>query len=398
MQVSKRFLRLVQSQLDQFSDREDLQSLVVYLTKPGDGATPTLVPVGQWPRSGRALPPVRADSPLRIPAEQRRWLALRHQGILLGAIQVETRSLPWPTNLNHRLQATVLCLTEALCLDLERQRLDHALQHQQDQLRVLVHQLRNPLAALRTFGQLLLRRLEPSDRNRELVENLLQEEQQVQRYVSALQRLEGREAMPSLAGEAPLLLPPSLNGPDGQPLAELITPLLQRAAANAALQGRPWHGPESLPDWRGDSGAVAEILANLLDNAFAYSPPGTAVGLACLPQGTGGGWQLCVWDAGPPIPSEERRHIFGRGQRGSTGASKPGTGLGLALARDLAESLGGSLELVVPPAAVPGQAEGLTEGLAEGLTEGPRPDPQQASLPAEGNAFCLRLPPAACRP
>lgn len=385
MQVSKRFLRLVQSQLDQFSDREDLQSLVVYLTEPGDGATPTLVPVGQWPRSSRALPPVRADSPLRIPAEQRRWLALRHQGMLLGAIQVETRSLPWPANLNHRLQATVLCLTEALCLDLERQRLDHALQHQQEQLRVLVHQLRNPLAALRTFGQLLLRRLEPTDRNRELVESLLQEEQQVQRYVSALQQLEGSEAMPSLAGEAPLLLPPSLNGADGQPLAELITPLLQRAAASAALQQRHWQGPESLPNWRGDSGAVAEILANLLENAFAYSPPGTAVGLTCLPHGTGG-WQLCVWDGGPPIPSEERERIFGRGQRGSSGASKPGTGLGLALARDLAESLGGSLELVVPPAAVMGSPQAQPS------------NPQDMNLPTEGNAFCLRLPPTASRP
>jgi signal transduction histidine kinase len=385
MQVSKRFLRLVQNQLDQFSDREDLQSLVVYLTEPGDGASPTLVPVGQWPRSGRALPPVRADSPLRIPAEQRRWLALRHRGMLLGAIQVETRALPWPANLNQRLQATVLCLTEALCLDLERQQLDHALQRQQEQLRVLVHQLRNPLAALRTFGQLLLRRLEPSDRNRELVESLLHEEQQVQRYVSALQQLEGSEPMRSLAGETPLLLPPSLNGPDGQPLAQLLSPLLQRAAASASLQGRHWQGPESLPAWCGDSGAVAEILANLLENAFAYSAAGAAVGLACLPHGRDG-WQLCVWDGGTPIPPEERTRIFERGQRGSAGASKPGTGLGLALARDLAESLGGSLELVVPPSAVLGQAHDLLPG------------PQQLRLPAEGNAFCLRLPPKPPRP
>ena len=381
MQVSKRFLALVQSQLNQFSDREDLQLLVVYLTEPGNGDAPTLVPIGQWPRSSRVLPPVQADSPLRIPAEQRRWLPLRHQGMLLGAIQVETRVLPWPANLNQRLQATALCLTEALCLDLERQRLQHALRHQQDQLQLLVHQLRNPLAALRTFGQLLLRRLDPGDHNRELVESLLQEEQQVQRYVTALQQLEGSGIRAGLAGEAPLLLPPMLNGPQGQPLAAMLTPLLQRASASAALQGRPWQGPASLPPWHGDSGAVAEILANLLENAFAYSPPRAAVGLTCLPQ-SDGGWRLCVWDGGPAIPLEEREQIFGRGQRGSRGASKPGTGLGLALARDLAESLGGSLELVVPPAAA-------TSAL---------PSEPGSHLPATGNAFCLRLPPAPPRP
>jgi signal transduction histidine kinase len=369
MHVSKRFLTLVQSQLDQFGDRDDLRSLVVYLAEAGDGGAPTLVPIGQWPRSSRNLPPVRTDSPLRIPAEQRRWLPLRQRGMLLGAIQVESESLPWSASLNQRLQATALCLTEALCLDLERQRLQHSLQHQQEQLRLLVHQLRNPLAALRTFSQLLLRRLEPGDRNRELVESLLEEQQQMQRYVVALQQLESSTEPPQLAGEAPLLLPPSLQAPQEQPLAGLITPLLQRAEATASLQGRAWHGPSGLPDWHGDSGAVAEILANLLENAFAYSPAAASVGLACHPLAAGG-WQLCIWDGGPAIPVDERERIFGRGQRGSRGVSKPGTGLGLALARDLARSLGGSLELVVPPARA------------------------SAELPAEGNAFCLNLPPA----
>jgi hypothetical protein len=369
MQVSKRFLALLQSQLDQFGDRDDLQSLVVYLTEACDDAPPTLVPVGQWPRSSRVLPELRVDSPLRSPAERRRWLPLRHDGMLLGAIQVEARVLPWPASLNQRLQATASCLTEALGLDLERQRLQQALQHQQEQVRLLVHQLRNPLAALRTFGQLLLRRLGPNDHNRALVESLLLEEQQLQRYVNALQQLEPGEALPAADATVPLLLPPALGGPQGQPLAPLLQPLLQRAAATAALQGRRWHGPERLPDWNGDSGAVAEILANLLENAFAYSPAGSAVGLSCRPRGDGG-WQLCVWDGGPAIAADEHHRIFERGQRGSRSSGRPGTGLGLALARDLAEALEGHLDLVVPPSAL------------------------GAELPAEGNAFCLSLPPA----
>lgn len=203
------------------------------------------------------------------------------------------------------------------------------------------------------------------------MEGLLAEERQINRYVDALSQL-GRSETPAVSGEAaqPLLLPPGLVGPEGQPLPDWLEPLLQRAAATAALQGRTWHPPARMPNWHGDSGAVAEILANLLDNAFRYSPAGSPIGLHCQALGEGA-WQLAVWDGGAPIALEERDLIFEQGIRGLRGQNLPGTGLGLALGRDLARSLGGELNLVVPPAAV------------------------ASELPQQGNAFCLRLPGAA---
>jgi len=367
MPVSERFLSLLHQQLAQFVDCGAIRSLVVYVAHQGPEGQPSLVPVGHWPLDGRALPAVDSASRLRVPAEERRWLPLRHQQVLLGALQVESEASAWPEPLAQRLQAVALCLTEALALDLEQRRLEQRLAVQEEQLRVLVHQLRNPLTALRTFGQLLLRRLDQDSDNRSLVEGLLAEERQLNRYVDALSTLARPDAL--LAGAAapqPLLLPPLLSGPEGQPLADLLEPLLQRAAATAALQGRPWHGPATLPPWRGDSGAVAEILANLLENAFRYSPQGVAVGLEAQ-QGEGR-LDLTVWDGGPPIEAEERQSIFERGVRGRRGALRPGTGLGLALARDLAVALGGSLELLPSPAAL------------------------NPSLPAAGNAFRLSLP------
>jgi signal transduction histidine kinase len=113
---------------------------------------------------------------------------------------------------------------------------------------------------------------------------------------------------------------------------------------------------------------VAEIVANLLENAFRYSASQAPVGLHLAPDPSGG-LRLTVWDGGPEIPEAERQLIFERGQRGSTGRHRSGTGLGLALARDLARGLGGELELLVPPSRI-------------------APD-----LPAEGNAFRLCLPP-----
>ncbi|MEB3266204.1 MAG: HAMP domain-containing sensor histidine kinase [Cyanobacteriota bacterium] len=367
MPVSPRFMALLGCQLSQFADCPDVRSLVVYVAHQGREGQPSLLPVGRWPLDGLALPPVDTASELRVPADGRRWLPLRHDRVLLGALQVEVTTTPWPEPLRQRLQATALALTEALRLDLDLQALDNQLQQRDEQLRLLVHQLRNPLTALRTFGQLLRRRLEHDHDNRPLAEGVLAEERQLNRYVDALSAL--AQPTPQLAGGAgplPLLLPPLLSGPSGQPLAEPLAPLLHRAAATATLQQRRWQAPASLPEWRGDSGAVAEILANLLENAFRYSPPGSPLGLHW--HSDGDRLLITVWDGGEPIDDKERQRIFERGVRGRQGQHRPGTGLGLALGRDLARSLGGDLKLVVPPSRL------------------------APELPASGNAFCLALP------
>ena len=279
---------------------------------------------------------------------------------------------PWPQPLTERLDATARCLTEALRLDLEQQRLGHELTRREDQLQLLVHQLRNPLAALRTFGQLLRRRLDGDPGNRNLVDQLLAEQGQLTRYVEAIDALARPAELPGAAeGPTPLLLPPALSGAAPQSLPEFLGPLLERAAATATLQGRPWHAPTSCPAWMGDGAAVSEILANLLENAFRYSRPGGAIGLHAAAMA--GAVSLTVWDSGPDIPAPERERVFLRGERGSSGEHLPGTGLGLALGRELARSLGGELELLVPPQAL---------------------DPADPQLPASGNAFRLRLPAA----
>lgn len=368
MQVSKRFLALLEQQLAQFTDRPDLRALVVYLALPADNGKPSLVAIGQWPAQ-LPLPGPEPDPGLPL-GEARRWLALRDGPLLLGALRVDATCWPWPDSLTARLEATARCLTEALRLDLDQQRLGLELARRDDQLRLLVHQLRNPLAALRTFGQLLRRRLEGDPGNRDLVEQLLAEQGQMTRYVEAIDQLAAGTSLPSAdAGPTPLLLPPGLNDAEAQSLELILNPLLERAAATAALQGRPWHPPASLPAWRGDGAAVSEIVANLLENAFRYGRPGGALGLHASADPAE--VTLAVWDSGPEIPAAERERIFERGERGSTGEHLPGTGLGLALGRSLARHLGGDLELLVPPR---------------------RLQPGDPALPDGGNAFRLRLP------
>jgi signal transduction histidine kinase len=363
--ISSEFRRLVGHQLCQFSDCHDLTQLAIYVAVAGEGSRPQLVSVGRWPPSGDLLPPAGQDAALLRPDTRRRWWPLRRNHVLLGALRAEVSDLPWSESLVARLEACSRTLTEALSLELERGRLEADLDRQRERLGLLVHQLRNPLSALRTFAQLLLRRMGPDAAERPLVESLLGEQEQLSRYVAAIDGLADPERLTGQA--APRQDPPLLLSAGDErrrsPLAPALEPLVQRAAARAALAGRAWRGPEAWPDWRGDAGSVAEIVANLLDNAFRYSRDGAAVGLHVIPPRT-----LCVWDGGLPIPTADRARIFEAGVRGSSSGGTDGTGRGLALARDLAHRLGGDLQLVCPP-------RRLSEG-----------------LPGEGNGFCLVLP------
>lgn len=367
MPLTDRFLRFADQQLSSLCNAAALKHLALYLSRPAQNSEgPALELIQQWPMGERQLPAVDQDADLRRPARERRWYPLQDGNRILGALRAELETgQDWNPALDQRLRSGAGAVSHALTLDLECLQLRQELIEQKEQTRTLVHQLRNPLAALRTYAQLLLKRLEPESQHRDLVEGMLSEQGQLDRYLKALDGL-GQEALPGTTDPThPLLLPPGLTTTTNLHL--LLQPLIDRAAATAALQDRNWQGPTLWPAWTLDvsspdaAAAVLEIVANLLENAFRYSPPGSAIGLTLLDDG------LCVWDTGPAIDASERERIFERGIRGSAGRDRPGTGLGLALARDLARQHGGSLALVQ-----------LQEFGAE--------------MPTPGNAFRLRWP------
>jgi signal transduction histidine kinase len=97
-----------------------------------------------------------------------------------------------------------------------------------------------------------------------------------------------------------------------------------------------------------DEARLARVLANLLDNATKYSPPECEVRLDLdLAEYEAGGWAILqVSDQGRGIPPEDLPRVFERFYRGSNvGAQTPGTGLGLAVARQIAEQHGGCVEI-----------------------------------------------------
>jgi signal transduction histidine kinase len=122
---------------------------------------------------------------------------------------------------------------------------------------------------------------------------------------------------------------------------------LVRDSAAAAEQGQdevPVRAVvrEPIPRVRGDRSRLRQVLVNLIDNAVKYSQPGDEVFVEA--QSANGRVLIEVSDRGPGIPSQHQKVIFekfGRIQTGGT--AKPGTGLGLFIARSIAEAHGGTL-------------------------------------------------------
>jgi signal transduction histidine kinase len=132
----------------------------------------------------------------------------------------------------------------------------------------------------------------------------------------------------------------------------LVADLLKTAADESRLLARGRDGvvvevsvePADLEVY-GDPERVHQVVANLLDNAIAHSPPGGGVRLKAL--GSGGVARIEVRDEGPGIPSEEAARVFERFYRSdSARSSREGSsGLGLAIARWIVDLHGGDIRV-----------------------------------------------------
>ena len=102
---------------------------------------------------------------------------------------------------------------------------------------------------------------------------------------------------------------------------------------------------DRVPPVRGDHARLRQVLTNLIDNAVKYSPAGDEVEVSVQPE-NGRSVRITVSDRGPGIPYDQQRLIFEKfGRADVPGGSKPGSGLGLFIARSFAEAHGGTVEV-----------------------------------------------------
>ncbi|QQE66742.1 hypothetical protein GFS31_34430 [Leptolyngbya sp. BL0902] len=375
------------------SSRPDASTAYVALTDESppyghpraDAATPG--PPSVHPAPLTEPPPGATDVPPLV-------RPLIHEGVALGML-VSHRPTPiWSREEQRQADQVANTLALAWILDQRGQWFQQQVQQrhlaqasQSETFHDLLHQFRNPLTALQTFGRLLVKRIPEDDPNQPIAEGIVRESRRLQDLAQTFddalaqgdddlradnspnQRPQGQ--FPPVGGG--LLLPES-GGTDsktgveppegprwGRPLQRVagswvdqVRPLLPSAMAIAQERGLYLleQLPPDLPAVWMDPKALTEVLSNLIDNALKYAPGGATVwvvaGLSQVVEGqTFQG--LAVGDTGAGIPLADQSRIFERHFRGVQAQGDiPGTGLGLAIAQELMAAMGGRLDLISP--------------------------------------------------
>ena len=347
MQLSNNFEELVLTQLESFGCFMGVRHLVVYLASAKKGEKASFELLGQWPENERSLKPIADDPELKVSSPSRRWYPIQDKDILIGVIRVETdfKSGEWPLILDSRLKALSVSLSKSFSIEIDRQKNDEEINYLRSQVGFIIHQLRNPLAALRTYAKLLIKKLGPESDALEIIESMLIEQKQINEYIGSFEKLNKPIQIPIDMGEERLLLPPNLNIIEKITIKDLLTPILERGKANAILQNKIWNQSSEWPNWStreisSKFRVIAEIVANLLENACKYTEENALIGIFLLNSG------IIVFDNGNKISSEEGEKIFRKGYRGISSKNKDGTGVGLFLARKLAKKIEADLYLL----------------------------------------------------
>lgn len=402
MPASAELVDLCQAQLELLRRTFGEVSSVIYLTLGMDAeSAPILVPIAQLPESEDlnellnpmvqrgALPSSSMDleaiSPGKMagtqrptqdsdPTIQRLVLPLIHQEIVMGVLVTLRSDRPWQASEQQYLQTMAVSLAAGCFLDRQNQWLHQRLKtkqtlqgEQSDVFHNLLHQFRNPLTAIGTFGKLMLRRLSQEDPNYRLADGIVRESQRLKELVTDFDAAVDIGDADVAEAVNPPLLPESIDSTPVKPLlpalgrsltlqpqflGDILAPLITVTVAAAAERHRQfWHSPLnqfSRELVAVDTQAVQEVVANLLDNAFKYAPSNAWVWLlgGLMGDKTLG---LVIGDSGPGIPRADQVHLFERNYRGiQAQGSIPGTGLGLAIAKDLITQMGGTIDVVSP--------------------------------------------------
>ncbi|HEU4398938.1 MAG TPA: HAMP domain-containing sensor histidine kinase, partial [Actinomycetota bacterium] len=212
-------------------------------------------------------------------------------------------------------------------------RLDAAFGAQRQFVADASHELRNPLAIIRTNADVALADPDASpDELRQTIATVKRAGDRMSLLVDDLLAL-ARRQQPTLEHE-----PVDLGAAVAEASDDFMVPaetrdiVLDRAIAPGVVV-------------TGDREALKRVVANLLDNAVRLAPAGSRIRLATGSEGNRA-W-IAVADEGPGISPEDQAHVFDRFWRADKARARAdgGTGLGLAIVRQLVESHGGEVRM-----------------------------------------------------
>jgi two-component system sensor histidine kinase TctE len=216
------------------------------------------------------------------------------------------------------------------------ERLSLTLSAQQRFIADAAHQLRTPIAGLKTQTELALRQTPPGEAHATL-RQLRSATEQTTRLVNQLLSLARAEPPAGRVQPADQI---DLRQLVREVTSEWVPRAIER---NVDLGFEPDSPPARV---EGDPFLLREMLNNLLDNAVRYTHAGGQVTVRV--GRTGGATFLSIEDNGPGIPDAERGRVFERFYR-VLGTGAEGCGLGLAIVREIAQSHGAEVNLTPGP-------------------------------------------------
>lgn len=208
-------------------------------------------------------------------------------------------------------------------------RLDTALENERRFTADAAHELRTPLAALKTQAQVALRSSAEDERRhalRQVVEGVDRATHMVEQLLT-LARLE------------PGAVPPRMESLALRALAVECAVALAPQAMDKSIEISVEEGVATIV---GNAAMLGILLRNLVDNAIRYTPRGGWVSLKVLREQTRAVLEVC--DSGAGIPSQERDQVIRRFYR-VLGSGEDGSGLGLSIVQRIAEFHGATVEL-----------------------------------------------------
>ena len=196
----------------------------------------------------------------------------------------------------------------------------------------IAHDLRSPLARLRSRLELTLADRGDEEAYRRAIARTIEEADALLKTFNSLLRIARLEAGVE-TGQVETF---DLDGLVGD-VAELYAPLADERSVELDVT------PERAGRIRGDRDLLFQALANLLDNAIKFSPGGKTVTIAA--RALDDRVTVTVSDCGPGIPEALKNRVAERFFRVETSRNAPGAGLGLSLVAAVVERHGGSLDL-----------------------------------------------------
>lgn len=201
----------------------------------------------------------------------------------------------------------------------------------------VAHELKNPLASLSSALE-TMQRVEDAGLRRQLADIAAHDVQRIDRLITEIADASRIDAELSRATFLPVDL--------AALAAQVVGARDVRTRGSVPVRLRRDGGDCVVP---GDAARLERVLENLLDNAVSFSPPGGVVEV--IVWGDGEAAHIAVADEGPGIPESEREKVFERfhSVRPVEEAFGAHSGLGLAIARTIAEAHDGTLTIADRP-------------------------------------------------